>query len=84
MAKKQNPLHIQWYDYRCPVETLVDAPSAMLYFAQPDENPFYERNSLNERVRQQTGRMDPELARSFRGVDISQHAEPSTVKSTRS
>ncbi len=62
-VRKQNALHIQWYDYRSPVESLVDSNAVMSYFAQPDENPFYERGCLNERVRQQAGRMDPEITK---------------------
>jgi hypothetical protein len=56
-----NQLHLQFSDSRWPLDRLT-APGILDYFAQL-ENPFYERDCVNQRVRQQTGTMDMELVR---------------------
>ncbi len=63
-APAPNPLHIEFYDPRWPVEGLAGTGATMDYFEQPGANPFYERDSVNQRVRQQTNmRADEDMLR---------------------
>ena len=58
----QDPLHLQWHDARWPPDALAGG-AVMEYFGQPESNPFFERDSVNQRIRQQLGRYDDEAIR---------------------
>lgn len=62
MEGDSNPLHIQWYDSRFPVDMLA-GPHVMEYFGQPESNPFFDRNCVNQRIQQQLGHVDEEALR---------------------
>ena len=62
-GNKQDPLHVQWSDVRCPPELLMDHATVMEYFGQPESNPFCERDCVNLRIRQQLGRYDEDIIR---------------------
>ena len=60
--EETNPLQRQFSDHRFPVEQLV-GPNVMEYFAVPGDNPFYDVDCVNQRIRQQKGAFDDSMLR---------------------